>query len=565
MVGVYNLHAMFRERYRRILWFFGRAILSFIWWDFILFKLGFKKAVRESRSRRLLRIAKDFRQEAIRMGGVMIKVGQFLSARLDVLPKEITNELAELQDEVSPELYIEIKKVIEAEFGSPLETKFSEFQELPLAAASIGQVHLAKLIPVESTSNPEFDFPVVAVKVQRPHIEQIVATDLSALKVVAGWLMHYQPIRKRADIPALLSEFSRSLYEEIDYLHEGKNAEIFAQNFEGCDEVRVPKIVWSHTTRCVLTLEYIKAIKITDYKSIEDAGIDRAQVASRLFDTYLKQIFEDHFFHADPHPGNLFVLPETEISGSVNQSWKLVFVDFGMTGTIIPTVLAGLREALIALGTKDASRLILSYKIMGVLLPGADIDLIERASAKVFERFWGKTTSEMMSMHANEAREFIQEFEGLVYDMPFQAPENIVLLVRCMGILSGMCTGLDPDFNLWTSIMPYAQKIISADDQGGWRFWLGQVGDMATLLLSLPKKTESLLNRIEQGKLEVKSPELTNRINRLERSTRRSQGAIIFASFLITSVQSYLAGQLPLAVGLGVGALISLGWVLLSH
>jgi predicted unusual protein kinase regulating ubiquinone biosynthesis (AarF/ABC1/UbiB family) len=565
MVGVYNLHAMFRERYRRILWFFGRAILSFIWWDFILFKLGFKKAVRESRSRRLLRIAKDFRQEAIRMGGVMIKVGQFLSARLDVLPKEITNELAELQDEVIPELYIEIKKVIEAEFGSPLETKFSEFQELPLAAASIGQVHLAKLIPVESTSNPEFDFPVVAVKVQRPHIEQIVATDLSALKVVAGWLMHYQPIRKRADIPALLSEFSRSLYEEIDYLHEGKNAEIFAQNFEGCDEVRVPKIVWSHTTRCVLTLEYIKAIKITDYKSIEDAGIDRAQVASRLFDTYLKQIFEDHFFHADPHPGNLFVLPETEISGSENKSWKLVFVDFGMTGTIIPTVLAGLREALIALGTKDASRLILSYKIMGVLLPGADIDLIERASAKVFERFWGKTTSEMMSMHANEAREFIQEFEGLVYDMPFQAPENIVLLVRCMGILSGMCTGLDPDFNLWTSIMPYAQKIISADDQGGWRFWLGQVGDMATLLLSLPKKTESLLNRIEQGKLEVKSPELTNRINRLERSTRRSQGAIIFASFLITSVQSYLAGQLPLAVGLGVGALISLGWVLLSH
>src|SRR5450759_336139 len=171
----------------------------------------------------------------------------------------------------------------------------------------------------------------------------------------------------------------------------------------------------------------------------------------------------------------------------------------------------------------------------------------------------------MMGMHVEEAREFIQEFEGLVYDMPFQAPENIVLLVRCLGILSGMCTGLDPDFNLWTSTMPYAQKIIAADDQGGWRFWLGQVGDMVTLLLSLPKKTESLLNRIEQGKLEVRSTELTNRINRLERSTRRSQGAIIFASFLITSVQSYLAGQLPLAVGLGAGALLSLGWVLLSR
>ena len=499
------------------------------------------------------------------MGGVMIKVGQFLSARLDVLPKEITDELAGLQDEVSPESFAEVRKVIEAEFGSPLETKFFDFQELPLAAASIGQVHLAKLMPADPSSGIEVRFPTVAVKVQRPHIEQIVATDLSALKVVAGWLMRYQPIRKRADIPSLLNEFSRALYEEIDYLHEGKNAEIFAHNFEGHNDVRVPAIVWSHTTRCVLTLEYIEAIKITDYQSIEAAGVDRAEVASRLFDTYLKQIFEDRFFHADPHPGNLFVLPETEIAGSEMQPWKLVFVDFGMTGTIIPTVLSGLREGLIALGTKDASRLITAYKIMGVLLPSADVDLIERASAKVFERFWGKTTSEMMGMHVEEAREFIQEFEGLVYDMPFQAPENIVLLVRCMGILSGMCTGLDPDFNLWTSIMPYAQKIISADDQGGWRFWLGQVGDMATLLLSLPKKTESLLNRIEQGKLEVKSTELTNRINRLERSTRRSQGAIIFASFLITSVQSYLAGQLPLAVGLGAGALLSLGWVLLSR
>jgi predicted unusual protein kinase regulating ubiquinone biosynthesis (AarF/ABC1/UbiB family) len=261
----------------------------------------------------------------------------------------------------------------------------------------------------------------------------------------------------------------------------------------------------------------------------------------------------------------LFVLPGELPSDGKKRTWKLVFVDFGMTGTVIPNVLSGLREALIALGTRDASRLIKSYKILGVLLPGADVELIERASAKVFERFWGKSTSEMMTMHPSEAREFIQEFEGLVYEMPFQAPENIVLLVRCVGILSGLCTGLDPDFNLWTSIVPYAKKIISSDGQGGWQYWLAQVGDMATLLLSLPKKTESLLNRIEQGKFEVKTPELTNRISRMERSIRRSQGSIIFAAFLITSVQTFLAGQVAIAAVLGTGAVLSLVWVLVGR
>ncbi|HEX7556336.1 MAG TPA: AarF/UbiB family protein, partial [Leptolinea sp.] len=171
----------------------------------------------------------------------MIKVGQFLSARLDVLPREITNELAGLQDEVKPEAFDQVKKLIESEFNCQLSTKFCEFSETPVAAASIGQVHLAKLCPVDQV----FDFPMVAVKVQRPYIEQIVATDLSALNVVAGWLMRYKPISKRANIPSLLAEFSRSLFEEIDYLHEGKNAEVFAKNFEDRTDVRVPKIVWS--------------------------------------------------------------------------------------------------------------------------------------------------------------------------------------------------------------------------------------------------------------------------------------------------------------------------------
>jgi len=556
---------MFRERYRRILWFFGRAILSFIWWDIILVRIGFGRVSRNTRKDRFKRIARAFRIEAVRMGGVMIKVGQFLSARLDVLPREITDELSGLQDEVHPESLEDMLNVIESEFGVPLEAKFADFQTKVVASASIGQVYLAQLPITEKSDQIAYSFTTVAVKIQRPNIEQIIATDLSALKIVAGWLMRYQPIRKRADVPALLAEFSRALYEEIDYLHEGKNAETFAHNFESRPDVRVPKVVWSHTTRRVLTLEYIEAIKITDYSAIEAAGIDRGEVANRLFGTYLKQILEDEFFHGDPHPGNLFVLPDLASEDQPARTWKLVFVDFGLAETITPTVLSGLREALIGLGTRDASRLIKAYQILGVLLPGADVDLLERASAKVFESFWGKTVPEMMEMHPEEAREFIGEFEDLVYEMPFQAPDNIIMLVRCVGILSGICSGLDPNFNIWTNIAPYAQKVIESGGDSGWRFWLAQVGEMVTLLLSLPKKTETLLNRIEQGKLEVRSSELSARINRLDRSTRRFSGAIVFAAFLVTSVQSYLAGQTDLAVGLGIGAVLTIGWMLLGR
>jgi predicted unusual protein kinase regulating ubiquinone biosynthesis (AarF/ABC1/UbiB family) len=243
------------------------------------------------------------------MGGVLIKVGQFLSARLDVMPREVTEELSGLQDEVQPEQFGPIKALIEAEFGKPLEQIFTEFDPQPFASASIGQVHFARLCSQEGNST---DCPEVVVKVQRPAIEEIVRIDLSALQIVSRWIQKYKPISKHMDMPRLLDEFSHTLYEEIDYIHEGKNAEIFAENFKDLEKVRVPHVIWSHTTKRVLTLENVMGIKITDYDAIESAGIDRVKVAKSLFGTYLKQIFEDRFFHADPHPGNLFVQPADE-------------------------------------------------------------------------------------------------------------------------------------------------------------------------------------------------------------------------------------------------------------
>ena len=397
-------------------------------------------------------------------------------------------------------------------------------------------------------------YQAVVVKVQRPHIEEIVKVDLAALQVVGQWLQRYGPIRRRANVPALLNEFSQTLYEEIDYLHEAKNAETFARNFTGRKDVCVPQVIWSHTTRRVLTLEDVQSIKITDYPAIEAAGIDRAEVADRLFDTYLKQIFEDHFFHADPHPGNLFIHPlSTPVAGE-KTPFQLVFVDFGMAGSVPTHQLAGLRELLIGLGTQDASRVVKAYQILDILLPGADVSLLERGTSRIFEQFWGKTAPQMMEMHQEEAVAFAREFGALIYDLPFQVPENMILLARCLGILSGICTGLNSDFNVWTNVAPYASRLVQAEGGSNLQFWLKELVSILQSLVTLPRKTETLLNRIEQGRLEINDPHLTRQVAHLDRSIGRISGAIVFAAFLLGGIQLYLAGHILPAAGLAFAA-----------
>jgi predicted unusual protein kinase regulating ubiquinone biosynthesis (AarF/ABC1/UbiB family) len=545
---------MLRRRYRRILWFFGRVLLHLIWWDIFLPFVGFGRWSGRSRARRLQRIAARFRKMAIELGGVMIKVGQWLSSRLDILPPEITSELAGLQDEVAAESFEAVRGVIESEFQRPLESLFASFETQPVAAASIGQVHRAQLYPADDGSTPS---PVV-VKVQRPNIEAIVETDLKALQVVGRWVDLYPPVRRRANVPALLDEFSRTLLEEIDYLHEAKNAETFRANFLDDPEIIVPQIHWTYTTRRVLTLEEVGGIKITDKEAMLAAGIEPAEVAKRLFDAYLKQILDDHFFHADPHPGNLFVHPVPNPAGEQAIRWQLVFVDFGMAGEVTPPILAGIREMIIAVGQRDADRLIKAYQIMGVLLPGADLELLRQANQRAFERFWGKSTSELVALSTSEAMAFVAEFRELIYDAPFQLPDNLILLGRCLSILSGICTGLDENFNVWISVIPYAQRLIAEEGGAGWRAWVMEAGDTLRTLVTLPRRADSLLSRLEQGRLEFRSPELKQQIGRLEKAMRRLTAALFFAVFLFSGVQLYLAGQILLAIVFAAAALLSL-------
>lgn len=557
---------MMRARYRRIVAFFARILLGIIFWDLFLPRIGLRRISLRTRTTRLQKAAKGYRNLAVRLGGVLIKVGQFLSSRVDVLPPEFTRELEGLQDEVPAEVFSDIRAVAENDFGMLLSEKFDLFNETPLAAASLGQVHLARINDEEHSQNIQStvwsEYNVV-VKVQRPRIDEIIATDLSALRTVGKWLQRYRPISKRANVPQLLDEFTKILYEEIDYLAEGRNAEIFAQNFGHYQGVRAPKIYWSHTTKRVLTLENVLAIKITDYDQISQAGISRAEVASRLLDTYLKQIFEDGFFHADPHPGNLFVQPiqtDGEQVDSKNQ-WNLTFVDFGMVGKVPPQLRHSLRELVIAVGTQDTGKMIKAYQMMGVLLPGADVDAIQRASAKAFDSFWGKNMTELTSVNISEIEEFVDEFRDLVYEMPFQIPQNIIFLARAVGILSGMCTGLDPEFNLWSHLAPFARKLISDEAQSSVTSWFSDFEKVARSLLSMPGRVDRVLEKIEKGNLTTDHRDLNLRMERIEKAIQQLVRTLLFSMFLLGGIQLYLKDEYSFANVAFTAAILTFFWL----
>lgn len=560
---------MQRSRYRRIVIFFFRVLLGLALWDLVFPRIGLGKLSQRNRTRRLRKHAIGYRRMAVEMGGVLIKVGQFLSTRVDVLPVEITEELAGLQDEVPPEIFENIQIVTEEQFGMPLQEKFFTFDREPIAAASLGQAHHATLrvrrrsmkvnspITESSGAPPKFsenderstpgDYDVidVIVKVQRKDIEIIIATDIAALRTVGGWLQRYPPIKKRADIPSLLDEFTRTLYEEIDYLAEGRNAETFAANFEEFPGVLVPRVIWSHTSRRVLSLEDVRGIKINNYQEINANGISRKDVASRLLDTYLKQIFEDGFFHADPHPGNLFISPITD---SDDKEWLLTFVDFGMVGRLPPNIFDGMRELLIGVGTRDPARVVAAYQMLGFLLPGADLGLIEKAEAKIFDSFWGRDMGELSQIDPSEMLEFVKEFRELLYEFPFQIPQDFIFIGRSVGILSGLCTGLDPNFNIWDHLVPFANKILAEEIHQNRDKWIDEIGNYFKLLIGLPNRIESFMNKFERGEISVRDMQLISQVNQLERAINKLTLSILFLSFLICGFILYGSGFITLSI-----------------
>lgn len=539
-----------RRRYRRIMRFAARALVQAWWFELLLPRIGLRGLSDRGRNARLQRLASRFHDLAVDLGGLMIKVGQFLSSRLDVLPPEITRELEGLQDEVAAEPFDRIRAQTEAELGIPLEVAYVEFDPVPIAAASLGQAHRARLSPGIAA---DVGFEDVVVKVQRPGIEEVVAVDLAALRRVARWLARVRLVSDRVDAPALTEEFATTSLAEIDYLNEAANAEHFAADFAADPRVAAPVVVWDRTSLRVLTLSDVTAIKITDVAALTAAGIDPAAVAQELARATFQQIFVAGFFHADPHPGNIFVTPGDP---GIGEAWHLTFVDFGMMGEISDALRSGLRDFILAVVARDGRALVASLERLGVLLKGADTEELERAMSASFDRFGGMGVAELRAVDQRELEAFARQFGDTIRSLPFQLPESFLLLIRTISLISGVTSALNRDFNMWDAVDPFARAVLSGSGSDVREVGRKALG-YATTVARLPQRLDELVSRIDRGQLAVRAPGVERRLSSLERLLGRLISAIVFAALLFSGVLLRRADE-PLSWVLMIASIVPL-------
>ncbi len=548
---------LLKRRYRRILLFAARVLLQSWWFELVLPRLGLAAITRRGRLARLQKVARRFRVLAAELGGLMIKVGQFLSSRLDVLPAQITRELEGLQDSVAPEPFHDIVAQVEHELGMPLQAAFADFAQTPIAAASLGQVHAARLSPALTREYGEAE---VVVKVLRPGIQEIVDIDLAALRRVAIWLSKVKLISRRADAPALIEEFAATTLEEIDYLNEAANLEAFKRNFASDPFVSAPEVIWDRSSKFVLTLENVADIKISDVEGLIEAGLDPNQVAAELARVTFEQIFVHGFFHADPHPGNIFVTPTPNQPDS---PFALTFIDFGMMGRVSREQQENLQRFLFAVVTRDARAWVASVERLNVLLPSADTVQLEQAVEALFKRFGGVGVADLVNTDPRELKEFAMQFGELLRALPFQLPENFLLLGRTISIVSGVTSTLNQSFNMWDALDPFARTLLQGSANSTLGTFARQGVEAVLTLLRLPNRLDSLAARLERGEVAVRNPQLESRVRKLERAQNGQSSAIYFAGLLGSGLfliqQGSAMGNLLLAGAaiVAIAALIS--------
>ncbi len=528
-------------RYRRILRFFAGVIANIIWWDLMMGRVPMaRQRVVSSRPQRLRHIAREFRGLAIEMGGVMIKLGQFLSSRVDVLPIEVTQELQGLQDEVPPADSEQVFALLREQLGD-LNRRFVNIERQPLAAASLGQVYRARLRPAGAA-----EVVRVVVKVQRPGIEDLVRTDLAALRVVARWTMRYKPIRKRANVPALLEEFARTLWQELDYRAEADNAEQFAEIHADNPRIQIPRVYREHSTARVVVLEDVEALKIGDTAALAAAGIDTKDVAELLLEAYFKQIFVAEFFHADPHPGNLFVRPRptAETASDAPPDFQLVFVDFGMAVRLPKAMGESLRKVLIGVTQRDSRQLVEAYRDLGFFLPGADVERINEAHEAILDQIYGRNLLDLTQPDPREIEAIGREFRDLLFDFPFQIPQDFIYLGRALGMISGLVSTLDPHINPWRQIERYGQQLLRGQSFQQFRdMRLAGVVELLRPFLDTPARIQRLLEEAEKGRLRVQlksDRDAVRQQERLEKRVGQLAWSIISGAGILSATLIYL-------------------------
>jgi ubiquinone biosynthesis protein len=446
------------------------------------------------------------------LGITFIKLGQLLSTRTDLLPPEYIAELSKLQDQVSTTISAnEIAAILNEELNTPVQDIFAIFEFEPLAAASIGQVHTATL----------FDATNIVVKIRRPGAPEQVEEDLAIIQNLADIANRRWDVAELYDLPGLVYEFAQTLRAELDYMSEARNAESFARNFANEPAVHIPAVYLNATTSRIITMERIEGIKINSITELEAAGLSRSELAKQLTRIVLQMVFEDGLFHADLHPGNLFVRSEGQIG----------LIDFGRVGTVDERTQQQLAAVLLAIGMQDSERLTDAILAIAVTRKPVDRMLLQRDLQRLVSGFHGKPLKEIaFGAIINDALAIVRRYH-------LQLPSSYSNLFQTIVMLEGICTQLDPDYNLVELITPYTKKLIFKQHSG--EAFLRRLGeassDWAHLGATLPLQLQRLLDSIERGQIEVglRSATFDPVVIHTERMVNRLVLGILVAALII--------------------------------
>ncbi len=463
------------------------------------------------------------------LGPSFIKFAQLLSSRPDLITTEYAEEFKKLQDKVPPFPSEKAVQIIEAELKMNLSDVFSDFEEVPVAAASIAQVHYATLRTGEK----------VIVKVQRPDIKQIIQDDITILTAIARLMVKYIPESKLFDPEGIVNEFSKTVRKELDFIAEAKNAQRFKRNFTGVQDVCIPEIYSHLLSEKVIVMERFEGVRIDNIPGIDALGINRRELAQKGVNVYFKMIFEDGFFHADPHPGNIFVFPDGRIG----------LVDFGIVGWLTPDLMEDIASAFLALYRRRFDDLIDTYINLGFVAGDIDIEEFKRELkadlVEILEPLYDLTISEV------NFPEYLELLTLLVIKHGLKVPSELMLINKTILILDNIGRQLDPNFNAVTAAEPYAAKLIkkrlsprSVLDKAKENF-----SDMSRLLIDTPKQVNRLLRKTlrDEVGMNINPIGMDKLIRDIDRSSNRLAFSIVVASIIVGSsmlIQSNIGSKI---------------------
>jgi ubiquinone biosynthesis protein len=471
------------------------------------------------------------------LGPTFVKFGQILSNRPDLLPAPLILELEQLQDKVPPITGEEARAVIEKQLGKPVGELFAEFGERAFASASIAQVHRARLHSGEE----------VAIKVQRPGIRETIESDIKAMYYAAEILMKRVPSVRSFDPPGLVRTFEESIRQELDFVHESINLRRFAANFASAKEedahTTAPKVFSDYGTDRILVMEFVRGIKINDLRRIEVEGLDRRLIARRLVDSYFHQVFYHGFFHADPHPGNVLVLPDN----------RICFLDFGMMGNVMPKDLEQLANMFLAVRAKDPRRII---RALQQLSDNPAIRNFRALESDLFEFVHNYSVSEI---HMNEISTMLLELKEIIVRHELKVPSHFFLLARSLVSVEGVCRQLDPTLDLTELVRPHLLRVLRRKYKPGQflRRVLNSIYEMGMYMEDFPRDIKAAIRRINRGEMQVelKHQGVDPIVHSMVRTSKIVVSAVIAGALIVGSSLLMVAETPPIRWGISVPAL----------